>query len=166
LPYVDVSRGRMYYEVAGSGAPILLIHGTGGGAWVWGDSISRLTEVGRVLTYDRYGHSRSSAASSGRAMTMTDHAVDSTELLERLGAASAVVIGRKRGAAVALELIRTRPDLVRAVVLAEPSAFGLDADMDSHLRNLVDYVNNNVRQHGRSMAGEAIVRYALGDSTW
>jgi pimeloyl-ACP methyl ester carboxylesterase len=166
LPYVDLSRGRIYYELAGSGTTILLIHGTGGGAWVWGDSISGLSELGRVLAYDRRGHSRSSAASPGSAMTMTDHAVDAGELLEKLGAAPAVVIGRKRGAAVAVELVRTRPDLVRAVVLAEPSVFGLDVDMDIHLRSLVDHVNEKVRQHGPHVAGEAIVRYVLGDPTW
>ena len=45
----------LYYEEAGEGVPILLIHPAGSTASTWGPATAELARLGRVITYDRRG---------------------------------------------------------------------------------------------------------------
>src|SRR4029450_7682398 len=49
----------LYYEEAGQGIPVLLIHPAGATASTWGSATEELGRIGRVLTYDRRGYARS-----------------------------------------------------------------------------------------------------------
>ena len=45
----------LYYEEAGAGTPILLIHPAGATASTWGCATEEMSRIGRVITYDRRG---------------------------------------------------------------------------------------------------------------
>jgi pimeloyl-ACP methyl ester carboxylesterase len=106
----------LYYEQAGEGIPILLIHPSGSTASTWGHVTDELARIGRLITYDRRGYARSSG---GLAGSMATHTADAAALLESLQAPSAVVVGTSAGAAIAVDLAVRRPDLVQAVVAHE-----------------------------------------------
>lgn len=106
----------LYYEVAGDGMPILLIHPSGATATTWGAAAEQLARIGRVIAYDRRGYARSGGAP---ARTTYTHTADAARLLELLQAAPAVVVGTSAGAAIAVDLAVRRPDLVRVVVAHE-----------------------------------------------
>lgn len=117
MPSVTIDGVELFYREAGSGPPILLIHGIGGNADVWGSLFDLLTEEHRVIAYDRRGFTRSRHAPEGN---MPRHRADAAGLLRALDAAPATVIGWSNGAVVALDLAIHEPKLVAALVLEEP----------------------------------------------
>jgi pimeloyl-ACP methyl ester carboxylesterase len=108
--------GGLYYEEAGEGAPVLLVHPAGSSASTWGPAADDLAGIGRVIVYDRRGYARSGGdPPRGRPA----HTADAAALLERVCSEPAVVVGTSAGAAIAVDLAVRRPDLVRAVVAHE-----------------------------------------------
>lgn len=108
------SVGRdLYHEEVGTGVPILLIHPSGATASTWGSAVDELARVGRVITYDRRGYARSGGEPVRKVST---HTADAAALLERMGAAPAVVVGISSAAMIAIDLAVRRPDLVQTVI--------------------------------------------------
>lgn len=118
--HVEVSPSvQLFYREAGSGPPILLIHGTGGDADSWFDSFHRLAKSHRVIAYDR----RRYTGSSGPTPTSDyfhAHAEDAAALMGHLKVAKATVVGWSAGGLVAIDLALHHPELVAALVLMEP----------------------------------------------
>lgn len=106
----------LYYEEAGKGVPILLIHPAGATASTWGSATEALARIGRVIAYDRRGYARSGGAP---VHSMPRHTADAASILEHLETPPAVVVGTSAGAAIAVDLAVRRPDLVRVVVAHE-----------------------------------------------
>ena len=106
----------LYYEEAGQGVPILLVHPAGSTASTWGSAANELVGIGRVIVYDRRGYAR-----SGRdaPRSMRPHTADAAAILEHLCTRPAVVVGTSAGAAIAVDVAVRRPDLVKAVVAHE-----------------------------------------------
>jgi len=64
MPIADVNTTNLFYTEQGRGTPILLIHGTGMNADMWGQVGPDLAARHKVIAYDRRGHSRSPAPPS------------------------------------------------------------------------------------------------------
>ena len=107
---------ELFHKQAGEGTPILLLHGMGGDADVWGDAFDLLADGHRVIAYDRRGFTRSKQEP---VADVGVHADDAAELLAKLGAAPATVVAWSSGGIVALDLAIRRPDSVSALVLIE-----------------------------------------------
>jgi pimeloyl-ACP methyl ester carboxylesterase len=106
----------LYYEEAGAGVPILLIHPAGATASTWGSATEELARIGRVITYDRRGYARSGGEP---VRSMSTHTADAAAILEHLGTPPAVVVGTSAGAAIAVDLAVRRPHLVQVVIAHE-----------------------------------------------
>jgi pimeloyl-ACP methyl ester carboxylesterase len=106
----------LYYEQAGEGVPVLLIHPSGSTASTWGSACEELARIGRVITYDRRGYARSGGEPL-RSISL--HTADAAAILEYLQTPPAVVVGTSAGAAIAVDLAVRRPELVRVVVAHE-----------------------------------------------
>jgi pimeloyl-ACP methyl ester carboxylesterase len=114
---VDVDGTELFYRERGRGSPILLIHGLGGNADIWGEAFSLIGEDHRVVAYDRRGFTRSVHAPVSDPRR---HRADAEELLRALDAAPATVVGWSSGGVLALDLAIHNPELVSALVLEEP----------------------------------------------
>lgn len=114
--YCSVGGCDLYYEEAGEGVPILLIHPSGATASTWGSAAEELARIGRVIAYDRRGYARSGGEP---VRSMPVHTGDAAALLEHLRTAPAVVVGTSAGAAIAVDLAVRRPGLVRVVLAHE-----------------------------------------------
>jgi pimeloyl-ACP methyl ester carboxylesterase len=101
----------------GEGPPALLVHGMAGHAGEWDGTAAWLSPSHRVVAPDARGHGRSERRPGdlSRAAFVDDLAY----WIELLGLAPAVVIGQSLGAHTAFLLAARRPELVRAVVVAE-----------------------------------------------
>jgi pimeloyl-ACP methyl ester carboxylesterase len=55
MPLVRLNDTLLFYTTQGSGSPLLLIHGTGMNADMWGSVVSTLAARYQVITYDRRG---------------------------------------------------------------------------------------------------------------
>jgi len=157
----------LYYEQVGEGVPILLIHPAGATASTWGSATEELARIGRVITYDRRGYARS----GGQPVRLVStHTADAAAMLESLGTAPAVVVGTSAGAAIAIDLVVRRPDLVRAVIAHEfPWRFTRHLPTVSQVAALAKIGSLVLRgRHGD--AAEALLRsaytYRDGGSAW
>jgi 3-oxoadipate enol-lactonase len=116
MGYVSTAGCRLYYEEAGEGVPILLVHPAGSTASTWGAAADELARIGHLITYDRRGYARS----GGEAVRSPSvHTADAAAVLEHLRVLPAVVVGTSAGAAIAVDLAVRRPELVRSVIAHE-----------------------------------------------
>lgn len=116
--FLEVDGVRLHYLEAGSGEPVVLIHGNGVTAedWVVSGLFAHLVADHRVIAIDRPGFGYSSRPRS-RIWTAAAQAAVLAQALDRLGATHATVIGHSWGTLVALRLALHRPDLVAGLGL-------------------------------------------------
>ncbi len=127
MPTVNVNGTTLYYDEAGTGEPLLFIHGMCGDASVWADQMLRLAPHFRCVAYDRRGHSRSPLGQIAQR-TVELHADDAAQFILELGLTPCLVVGSSGGARIALDLIRRYPRLVKGAVLSEPPVMALAPD--------------------------------------
>ena len=131
MPTIPVRDATLYYERAGSGPELLFIHGMCGDARGWNGQVTRLADRFTCLTYDRRGHTRSSAGTEPESVPT--HAADAAALIEALPLTQPVVVASSGGARIGAELARTRPDLIAGAVLSEPPILTLEPDAGAAL---------------------------------
>jgi pimeloyl-ACP methyl ester carboxylesterase len=165
MPRFSVGGADLYYEVHGTGRPILGIHGTPSSAVLWVDAARELATLGRCIIYDRRGFYRSAGPLPMTTLDLDDHVADAVALLDGLDASPAAVIGRSTGGQIALGLASRHPDRVAALVLLEPALFTIDpeaADWAGRLRAAV----LRATAEEPALAAEMAIRTALGDQDW
>lgn len=124
MGYAPVNGLRMYYEIHGSGEPVVLLHG----AFMtitnnWTDWIGELSRSRMVIAVEMQGHGRT--ADIDREITAGTLADDVAALLEKLKIPRADLIGYSMGGSVAMQCAIRHPDKVRKVVVMS-SAFRRD----------------------------------------
>lgn len=113
--YVDASGGRIRLHDAGSGQPVVLLHGSGPGATGWSNfapNIGPLAEKYRVIVPDMPGW----GASAPARVRDRDHGETLMELLDALEVERAAVVGNSMGAVTALAFAARHPDRISHVV--------------------------------------------------
>lgn len=110
--FVPVEGGKLYYEAAGAGHPVVLIHAGIADCRMWDNQFAAFAEHYRVIRYDVRGFGRSDMP-TGRYSLLADL----KNLLVRLGAASAHLLGASMGGAIAVDFALENPDLVDSLVL-------------------------------------------------
>ena len=113
--------GPIEYAIAGSGSPVLFVHGAGGGfdqgLWIGEPLVRRGL---RVIAMSRFGYLRTPLPADASAEAQADaHAA----LLDALDVACAAVVGVSAGAPSAMQLALRHPDRVSALVLLVPGAY-------------------------------------------
>ncbi len=108
-------------SLAGSGAPLLLVHGFAGSGRDWDIWQAGMAPDHRRLVIDLLGHGASDAPAPERH-AVERQAADIATLLERMGAAPADVLGYSFGARIALRLAIDAPGSVARLILESPSA--------------------------------------------
>jgi pimeloyl-ACP methyl ester carboxylesterase len=108
----------LYYEVHGSGAtPLVVLQGSFCTVEIcFGQMLPTLAAKRQVILIDQQGHGRTLLAKD-HPFTVTQMKKDSLAVMKKLGVQKADVLGYSTGAAVALELAITNPELVDKLVL-------------------------------------------------
>jgi pimeloyl-ACP methyl ester carboxylesterase len=112
--YAPVNGLKMYYEVHGSGDPVVLLHGafmTISSETEW---IAELAKTRKVIAVEMQGHGRT--ADISRPMSAANFADDVAALLDSLKIPRADVIGYSMGGGVAMQCAIRHPEKVRKVV--------------------------------------------------
>ncbi len=123
MSYQRINGVSLYYETAGSGDPLVLVHGSWGDHDNWAQIVPALSQSFLVVTFDRRGHSQSEAG-PGQGSVRED-AADLGALIEALGLGAAHVVGNSFGASISLRLAGQRPELFRSLVVHEPPLLDL-----------------------------------------
>ncbi len=122
---------RMHWNEAGSGDPLIFIHGFPFNSTLWSKQFEAPPEGWRFIAPDLRGFGQSEAGQAG-SYSMDLFADDINALLDHLGFDQAVICGQSMGGYVALSLARRYPDRVRALVLMATRA---SADSEEGARN-------------------------------
>jgi 3-oxoadipate enol-lactonase len=123
--YVDVAGARLYYEEAGEGSPLVMIHGGMLDRRMWDGQFEAFARSHRAIRYDVRAHGLSRADS----VPFTDHD-DLRRLMDSLHVSQAVIMGLSMGGQIALDFTLTNPERVRGLVLVGPGMPGWDFDSD------------------------------------
>ena len=109
---------ELYYEVHGAGGvPLVVLQGSFCTVEIcFGQMLPTLAAKRQVILIDQQGHGHTLLAKS-HPFTVTQMKTDSIAVMKKLGIQKADVLGYSTGAAVALELAITNPELVNKLVL-------------------------------------------------
>ncbi len=123
--YVPVNGLKMYYEIHGSGRPLVLLHGnlsTIGTSF--GKVLPKLSSTRRMIAVEQQGHGHT--ADIDRPFSLEQWAQDTTALLRHLGIEQADFFGYSSGGAVALEIALRSPALLRKLIIAGGTSYRRD----------------------------------------
>ena len=113
--YAPVNGLKLYYEIHGTGEPLILLHGGVGATGMFDVILPSLSNTRRVIAVDLQAHGRT--ADIDRPLTFEAMADDIAALIKYLGIERADVMGYSLGGGVALRTAVRHPDLVRKLVL-------------------------------------------------
>jgi pimeloyl-ACP methyl ester carboxylesterase len=118
--FLEISGGRIAYEVTGEGPLVVLSHGIGDRRQVFRFLAPELVRAGfRVAAADMRGHGESSTG-DWKSISRTDVAGDLVALIRQLGGGPAVIVGHSLSGGAATIAAATAPDLVSGVVEVGP----------------------------------------------
>jgi pimeloyl-ACP methyl ester carboxylesterase len=115
--YSNVNGLKMYYEIHGSGFPLVLIHG--GGSTIestFGRILPLLAEKHKVIAVEMQAHGRT--ADIDRPLSFTQDADDISVLLKNLGIPKADIFGFSNGASTTLQMAIRHPEQVNKIIVA------------------------------------------------
>jgi non-heme chloroperoxidase len=132
----DIGQGVvLHYMEAGHGVPVVFVHGSLGDMTYWNDQVAAFSDQYRAIAYSRrYNAPNENPAVRGYS-AITD-AEDLARFIRVLDLHRVYIVGHSYGAFTGLVLAIRHPELIRAIVLAEPPDISLllhlsGADRDS-----------------------------------
>lgn len=149
---------------------VVLLHSSASSARQWEDLVEALHPGFRVRTIEFHGHGAQPAWHGNSALTLADDAALVEPLLAEAGGAH--VVGHSYGAAIALKLATTRPQLVRSLVAYEPVMFRLliDDPASDRLAQAVvalgDSIRDRLRDDQPHSAAQRFVEFWSGSGAW
>lgn len=118
---IDINGASVYYEIVGSGHPLILIHAGIADSRMWDDQIAAFSKTYQVIRYDVRGYGKTIRA-SGPFSTVDDL----YKLLVALKINSAYVLGASMGGGIAIDFTLTHPEMVTALIAVAPALSGYE----------------------------------------
>lgn len=121
MPFLSRERQvRLYYEVHGTGIPLILSHGFSSNSSMWQGQIEPLTQAGyQLITWDMRGHGRSAYPDDQSAYSEKHTVEDIAALLDDVAGSgcSAIVGGLSLGGYMSQAFYRDYPQRVEALLI-------------------------------------------------
>lgn len=132
---------------------MLFIHGSAADHTTWSIQLaSSLKDRFEMISYDRPLHA-----------SVEHHAADAIGLIS--DGEPVVLVGSSFGSVIALEVLRTRPDLIRGAVLVEPPMAASDELAAASTAFLAEF-DRRAAADGGPAAAEFFLRFVLGDAAF
>jgi pimeloyl-ACP methyl ester carboxylesterase len=112
---------EMAYLERGTGVPVVLVHGTLSDYRTWSGQTDAFSEHFRTIAVSLRRYYPDRWDGKGEYATLRQHAVDLANFIVALNTGPVHVVGHSRGGDVVLLMASARPDLVRSVVLMDPT---------------------------------------------
>lgn len=113
--YISVDGGRLYYEEAGAGTPVVLVHGHSLDRRMWDGQWQAFAQRHRVIRYDARGYGRSSQQSETLQFT---HVGDLLTLMDSLHLKQAHIVGLSMGGFITADMLGVCPERMLSAVMA------------------------------------------------
>lgn len=108
----------LFYEVRGQGLPLLMIPPGGGDGWQYSFVADILADEYKVITFDRRANARSTM-NNPQNFEISQQSCDAVAVLDAVGETFSFVFGNSSGAVIALDMAKTQPQALRAVIVHE-----------------------------------------------
>lgn len=122
MPWIDLNGTDIYYVEAGSGPPLVFLHGNSSCAEAWFQQFEAFADRFRVIAYDSVNHGHS--VNSPRDVEEPDRADELEQFLAALGIERPVLAGNSMGGNTILRWATRHPDAAAALI---PSGSGVAA---------------------------------------
>ena len=129
MPTLSVNGYDMAFVERGTGAPLILVHGTLGDYRTWAGQMPAFGAHFRTIALSLRHCWPERWDGEGDDFTVEQHTEDVAAFIAALGAGPVFLLGHSRGGYIAFRVAQTRPDLVRKLVLVEPGG-ALDASLE------------------------------------
>jgi pimeloyl-ACP methyl ester carboxylesterase len=116
MPFVQTNGINLYYELHGSGEPLVLIPGIGYGGWMWHKMIPGLAEHFQVISIDNRGVGQSDRPAGPYTAQML--AADVVGMLDDFSLPKAHIMGHSMGGFIAQALAIDYPERVDKLILS------------------------------------------------
>ncbi len=132
--YVELDGGKLYYEVAGEGEPLVLAHAGFVDSRMWDDQWQVFSQHFRVIRFDLRGFGKSDPSET--PVTRRD---DLYRLLKHLNLKRAALLGCSLSGEISLDLALERPELVTALIVVStvPGGFELQGEPPRYLLEMM-----------------------------
>ena len=153
MPYVTSSGRRLYYEVSGTGFPLLMHHGFAQSAQSWIDSgwNDLLSGHARVITFDILGHGRSDTPHDIESYRMEERMADVVAVADAEGVERFDMLGFSLGGRVALGMAFAKPECLRGLIVGGMHARATALTADSMERRTATLRRGSVRALRRAL---------------
>ncbi len=152
----EVNGTKLYYEVAGSGHPLTLIHGMLLDRRSWDDQFDVFAEEYQVIRYDMRGWGDSEQEQSDKLYSPRQ---DLLSLLDYLNVEKTFLLGLSGGGSVALDFTLEHPARVDALIMVSSSPGGLQPPMTEAIQTFINQYYGALGQNSAEDAAEATVRF-------
>lgn len=119
--YIHSSGARIYYEIAGTGFPLVFLHAGGLDLRMWDKQLKFFSSSYKVIQYDVPGCGKSTAPTE----PFTDAGVLQA-LLKHVGVEQACLIGESLGGRIAIDFALECPEMVKGLALSGPGLGGYE----------------------------------------
>lgn len=125
--YANSGGARIYYEIAGQGTPLVMIHAGVADSRQWNNEFPYFAEQYKVLRYDMRGYGKSEPV-EGEFSHMSDLVtlLDQVRLTDPL-----ILMGCSMGGGLAMDFALAYPKRARALIMVDAGPGGLDLDLPS-----------------------------------
>ncbi|MBI4479145.1 MAG: alpha/beta hydrolase [Acidobacteria bacterium] len=118
MPKAVINGASLYYEIHGSGSPLVLVHEFAGDLRYWRGAADFFARQYQVVLYNARGYPPSDVPADWRSYSQQQASEDLGGLLQQLGISRAHLVGHSMGGPVALQFCFTHPERVRSLILA------------------------------------------------
>jgi pimeloyl-ACP methyl ester carboxylesterase len=158
MAYASAKDGtRLYYEEAGSGAPIIFIHEFAGDHRSWEPQMRFFSRYFRCIAYDARGFPPSDVPEEGERYSQAHARDDVVAVLDHLKIERAHVVGLSMGGFAALHVGISYPKRVCSLVIAG-CGYGAEPDKKENFRAECEVAAASFEANWK----EAAKKYALG----
>src|ERR1700682_1240254 len=119
MPKIDRGGVKIYYDVYGTGPPLLLTHGHSSTSAMWQGQIEALSKHHKLVLWDMRGHGQSDYPDDPSAYSEALTVGDMAALLDEVDADSAIVGGLSVGGYMSLAFYRAHPERVSALLIID-----------------------------------------------
>lgn len=123
--FVNIHNAKLYYEVAGVGTPLVMVHAGVADSRQWNNEFAYFSQNNKVIRYDMRGYGKSEPVDGEFS-----HMSDLVSLLGALGIHEPIVImGCSMGGSLAMDFALTYPARAKALIMVDAGPSGLELDV-------------------------------------
>ena len=123
--FVNIDDAKLYYESAGTGMPLVMIHAGVADSRQWNNEFAAFSKDHQVIRYDMRGYGKSEPVDRDFS-----HLSDLLALLDALEIREpCVMMGCSMGGGLAMDFALTHPSRVKALIMVGSAPSGLELDV-------------------------------------